>query len=102
MNIGRRSLLAACAGALPLAVSSRAAIDVGDSLGLVIHSFPVHQASERGRRVATPFAGAAAAGAHVASWDGRDGAGAPVADGIYFVRLSAAGEVRVRRLVVLH
>ncbi len=57
MDMQRRSLLAACAGAVPaLAVASRAASEPRDPLGLVIHSFPVHQASERGRHGVSSFA----------------------------------------------
>jgi sugar phosphate isomerase/epimerase len=57
MDMTRRSLLAACAGAVPaLAASARATSEAPDSLGLVIHSFPVHQASERGRAGDRPFA----------------------------------------------
>jgi sugar phosphate isomerase/epimerase len=57
MDMPRRSLLAACAGAIPaLAAPARAAREVPDPLGLVIHSYPVHQASERGRAADRPFA----------------------------------------------
>jgi hypothetical protein len=40
------------------------------------------------------------AGAHVASWDGRDDRNAAVASGVYFYRLEAAGEVVARRMVL--
>ncbi len=41
-----------------------------------------------------------AAGAHELPWDMRAAGGARVADGIYFVRLTAGGETRERTLVV--
>ena len=31
------------------------------------------------------------AGAHETAWDGRDGRGIPVAAGVYFARIEAAG-----------
>jgi sugar phosphate isomerase/epimerase len=50
-------MLAACAGVWPaLALPARGASPDADKLGLVIHSFPVHQALERNQPVATPFA----------------------------------------------
>jgi hypothetical protein len=54
-----------------------------------------------GRRVATPFDGEAAAGAHEARWNGRDARGARVAAGVYVVRLETAGRTLTRRLTVL-
>jgi hypothetical protein len=43
-----------------------------------------------------------AAGVHRLGWDGRDGRGRPVAAGVYVVRLVAAGQREVQRLVILH
>lgn len=40
-----------------------------------------------GRRIRTLHRGAMEAGSHQLSWDGRDEAGRPAADGIYFARL---------------
>jgi hypothetical protein len=40
------------------------------------------------------------AGAHVASWDGRDDRNVAVASGAYFCRLEAGGEVVARRMVL--
>jgi hypothetical protein len=45
-----------------------------------------------GTRVATLVDGVAAAGGHVARWDGRDASGARRAAGVYFARQSAAGQ----------
>ncbi len=64
MQLTRRALLAATAGALPVcsALSGAARpsrnLDAGrnDSLGLVIHSFAVRTAADRGRRGADRFA----------------------------------------------
>ena len=47
-----------------------------------------------GRRIATLVDGVQPAGRHVASWDGRDASGFPVAAGVYLVRLESGGQVR--------
>lgn len=39
------------------------------------------------------------AGAHTQVWDGRDDRGRPVPAGVYFLRVSGAGETRIRKLV---
>jgi sugar phosphate isomerase/epimerase len=50
MRLTRRSMLGACAGALPaLAAGPGAASNGQSSLGLVIHSFAVRNAADRGR-----------------------------------------------------
>jgi len=41
------------------------------------------------------------AGTHSATWDGRDDRGRPLPSGVYFARLSAAGEVRGQQLILL-
>lgn len=52
-----------------------------------------------GRLVRTLASGAAEAGYHTASWDGRDDAGRRVAPGVYYCRMSA-GEFRAMRKLV--
>ncbi len=54
-----------------------------------------------GRRVRRLADSVHARGAHELTWDGRDGAGRPVAAGVYFIRLEAAGETRVRKVLRL-
>ena len=54
-----------------------------------------------GRRVATLAAGPRPAGRHQIRWDGRSGAGARLASGLYFVRLEAGGQVRTRQLTIV-
>jgi hypothetical protein len=54
-----------------------------------------------GRRVATLIDGVRDAGAHTVEWSGRDDAGSRVAAGVYFVRMQAADEVRMTRVVHL-
>lgn len=44
---------------------------------------------------------AAGPGRFAVRWDGRDGRGAPVPAGVYFLRLAAGSEVRTRAVVVL-
>lgn len=41
------------------------------------------------------------AGRHGVKWDGRDDSGAPVASGVYFCRLEAAGELLTRKMMFL-
>lgn len=53
-----------------------------------------------GRRV-TQHAGTFAAGRHAWTWDGRHADGSRARAGLYFVRLSAAGQVKIQRLVRL-
>jgi len=51
MRLTRRSMLAACAGTVPaLGAETSGASGGHGSLGLVIHSFPVRTAGDRGRR----------------------------------------------------
>lgn len=54
-----------------------------------------------GRLIATLHRGYAAAGAHVARWDGRGPGRVRVAPGVYVLRLSAGGTERHRNLVVV-
>ncbi len=55
----------------------------------------------QGRRVRTLVDGERTAGAHRATWDGRDERGAAAPAGVYFVRLVAAGETLSRKLARL-
>jgi hypothetical protein len=59
----------------------------------------VHEAT--GRLVRTLRLGRLPAGEHAFSWDGRDGSGATLASGTYFVRTSAAGQTMARRVTLL-
>jgi|GEM_PF-962071 len=54
-----------------------------------------------GRRVATPLARRATAGTHEVTWALRGDDGAPVAAGVYFARLHAAGRTQLARLVIV-
>ncbi len=54
-----------------------------------------------GRRVKTLEDGFRNAGPQQAVWDGRDDAGRVVSSGVYFARLTASGEVRTRKMVLL-
>jgi YVTN family beta-propeller protein len=54
-----------------------------------------------GREVAVLLPRSRQQGTVTLRWDGRDGAGQPVAAGVYFYRLDAAGTSESRRLVVL-
>lgn len=52
-----------------------------------------------GRRVATLFAGEAAAGGHALAWNGRDAAGRALPSGVYLARLVTPGAVSTTRVV---
>jgi len=54
-----------------------------------------------GRVVRTLIDDDRSAGPHAVRWDGTDGAGLPVASGVYFYRIEAAGEVLSQRMVLL-
>ena len=54
-----------------------------------------------GRRVRTIAAGVLPAGTSSLGWDGRNDGGAPVAAGVYSLRLAAGGEVRSQRVVMI-
>jgi hypothetical protein len=54
-----------------------------------------------GQEVRTLIAGHWPAGLHERAWDGRDAAGARVASGIYFYRLSAGEHVEQRRMIIV-
>ncbi len=89
--------------------------------GLVLHAFPVPFSTNtqisfvldderegelavynvNGQRVATLLRGRLQAGPHVTHWDGRDRAGARLAGGIYFLRLTTEKETGTRKVVLL-
>jgi photosystem II stability/assembly factor-like uncharacterized protein len=54
-----------------------------------------------GRRVHSLAAGGFGAGRHALIWDGHDRDGMPSPDGVYFVRLRATGQDRVRRVALV-
>lgn len=55
----------------------------------------------RGRRVKTLVSESLPQGEHVRTWDGSDDSGRPVASGVYFYRLQVAGEVQIKKMVVV-
>jgi len=54
-----------------------------------------------GQRVITLWKGVQEAGKYAVSWDGRDRAGADVASGVYLYRLTLAGQVMTKKLVLM-
>jgi hypothetical protein len=54
-----------------------------------------------GRVVATLLDAVVDAGPHTLTWDTEDGAGNPIARGVYFYRLDGPSGFKVRRLLVL-
>jgi flagellar hook assembly protein FlgD len=54
-----------------------------------------------GAHVATLASGAYPQGTHDARWDGTDARGTRVGSGVYFYRLTAAGETHTRKMVLL-
>jgi subtilisin family serine protease len=55
----------------------------------------------RGRRIAVLHEGALPAGEHRVAWDGRADGGAPVAAGVYLVRLQAGGQRDLLRVALV-
>jgi hypothetical protein len=53
-----------------------------------------------GRQVRALASGTLAAGSTEYAWDGRNDAGRPVAPGLYFARLTAGGDVIVRKVIL--
>jgi hypothetical protein len=67
------------------------------------HAGPAEMAvyDTMGRRITTLVQRAMEPGRHSVSWDGIDAGGAPVASGVYFVRLVAGNEASARKIVLL-
>jgi hypothetical protein len=56
----------------------------------------------RGERIRTVLDGRQSAGAHEATWNGRDDNGRPVSSGVYFLRMTANGKtVGIRKALLL-
>jgi len=55
----------------------------------------------RGQRVRTLLNARLAAGEHTAVWNGRDDTGRAVGSGVYFCRLTSAGETRTNKVLLL-
>jgi len=66
--------------------------------GAVAFDLTVYDAA--GRVVRRLAGGERGAGHHTARWDGRDAYGLRLASGVYFVRLTAGTEVRLRKVVL--
>lgn len=79
----------------PTAGSTRIGFQVPVSTNVEIKIFDVS-----GREVNTIADGTFDAGSHSVNWDGRDSAGHAVASGVYYYRMSAAGYVSTRSLIV--
>lgn len=88
LGVSPNPLRAGTAGVLSftLATAGRARIEIFDLAG---------------RRVAVPLDGIASRGKHTVTWNGTDETGRRVASGVYFYRLSAAGQEKTARLVVI-
>jgi hypothetical protein len=56
----------------------------------------------QGRLVRALVSGQLAAGQHLLTWDGRNTAGRPAGDGVYWARVQVGGLQRTARLVVVH
>lgn len=63
---------------------------------VVVEVYDVH-----GARVATPWNATAGAGPATVRWDGRDADGREAPAGVYFVRVTSAGETVTRKALVL-
>ena len=83
------------AGANPVADATEIAFDLPRETNTDLAVFDV-----QGRRLATLHAGDLPAGRHSVRWLAHDDAGTAVANGVYFVRLEAAGEMQTVKVVV--
>ena len=72
--------------AFPLDRSARVTVSIHDAAGRVVRR--LHD-------------GALAAGRNELAWDGRNAGGAPIAAGVYYVRIVTGSSTRVGRIVVL-
>jgi flagellar hook assembly protein FlgD len=55
----------------------------------------------QGQRVVTLLDERRPAGIHAVMWDGRDGAGEPVATGVYFVQMRSGSFKETKKIVLL-
>ena len=55
-----------------------------------------------GQEVAVLLRGWRRSGHYALAWDGRDGAGRPLASGTYFYALQAGGQTEKRKLTLVH
>ena len=79
----------------PVVHSTRVAFDLPRESDVDLSVFDVS-----GRKVATVLKARFAAGRQAAAWDGRGDDGAHLAAGVYMMRLTAAGHVENRRVVL--
>jgi hypothetical protein len=79
----------------PFATATRLTYRVPDARTVRIQVFDL-----LGRKVRTLVQGAAQAGQHTVTWDGRDDAGRRVASGTYLCRMQAGDHVAVQSIVV--
>jgi hypothetical protein len=61
----------------------------------------LHVYDVSGRLVKDLFTGQREAGDYTVVWDGTDGAGSPVARGVYFCRMEAEGRIKTTKVVLL-
>jgi hypothetical protein len=80
----------------PFNPSTRIAFDLARDGRVALEVFDV-----RGRPVRRLLATELSAGRHETTWDGRDDDGNGVASGTYFARLTGAGEVSSRKMLLL-
>ncbi|MBM3307481.1 MAG: S8 family serine peptidase [Candidatus Eisenbacteria bacterium] len=88
----------------PVVSASRSPFDAGTALSYFVPGdgrARVAVYDVAGRLVRVLADGRRPAGWHAAAWDGADAAGAPVASGVYFARVIAAGRSAVAKLVVV-
>jgi hypothetical protein len=96
-GLGPRMVLKSVAGCPnPSTGSMQLSFEVSEQAHVDFRIFDI-----AGRCVAELHAGEFAIGKHRLSWDGWDGRGLSLSAGIYFIRVSAAQETKVRKLVLI-
>jgi hypothetical protein len=83
----------------PFRFSTRLEFQVDEDMAAMPVSIQVLDVT--GRALRTLFEGLQSSGKHVITWDGQDGSGRPVANGVYFLQLRNGSDSMQQRVTVV-